>query len=162
MRFITDYGEARHIDQSAKNKWRREWLQDKDGLHREFSLLWLRKIDEAGEAWCNLCSKRVVYGSNGKKVLLFATHASNPQHIQRLDAQLRTTTLPTDEPVIASLPKTDRIIDLHISCRTLPSFSFPPALADLCKTRAEVPKVLHHGSGFDFLFVCLPFFHLFF
>ena len=84
MRFIADYSEARRIDKSTKNKWRSEWLQEEDDLNRKFSL-WLRKIDEAGEAWCNLCSKRVSYGSNGKKV--FAIHASDLQHVQRLNAQ---------------------------------------------------------------------------
>lgn len=83
MKYITDDAEARRIDADIKNKWRNEWLQEEDRVKRKFSL-WLKKTDEAGVAWCHLCSKRLVYKSNGKKVLI--AHSSDHQHVERLAA----------------------------------------------------------------------------
>ena len=50
-----------------KNKWRWEWLNEKDSLGRNWSE-WLRKPDIAGVGFCEAC-KTILYKSNGKKAL---------------------------------------------------------------------------------------------
>ncbi|KAK7484620.1 hypothetical protein BaRGS_00024146 [Batillaria attramentaria] len=144
MRYITDWEEARRIDKDCKNKWRGEWLHEEDTVNRKYSL-WLKKIDKSGTAWCHLCSKRLLYKSNGKKS--FLVHAIDPLHFERLSAQAHTATLPTAVPVLAGLSKSDRITDFKIrTCAFLAEhclpFSLAPALIDFAKKLAEDPKVL--------------------
>ena len=144
MQFLTSEIEARKVDSQCKNKWKKEWLNEMDSLNRPFGL-WYKKADEAGTAWCHLCSKRLVYKSNGKKSL--HAHAVDPTHCSRLSAQAHTSTLPTAEPVMAGLSTIDRITDAKIcTCAFLAEhglpFSLAPALIDFAKTMGEDPQAL--------------------
>lgn len=97
------------VDAGLKNKWRREWLEEKDVLKRPFSL-WVRKIDAPGAAFCILCNQKLQYGSSGKKAL--ATHSKHPDHLKLLDAQKLTQTVPGAQERLAPASQTDQIADL--------------------------------------------------
>ena len=71
-------------DKSFKNSWRWEWLEERtdvevDGkVHPVRISDWCRKVPEAGHCFCILCTKKINYGSNGKKAL--RGHAEHPKH----------------------------------------------------------------------------------
>ncbi|KAL8567152.1 hypothetical protein ACOMHN_033054 [Nucella lapillus] len=109
---VSDSVRARQIDRVCqKNKWRNEWLDEKDKFDRPFRL-WLRKTTEPGASWCRLCSKKLVYKSNGKKSL--EVHSIDTKHVERLNALKHTSTLPSAIPVLAPLSKVDSLVDAKI------------------------------------------------
>ncbi|KAL8567855.1 hypothetical protein ACOMHN_058977 [Nucella lapillus] len=125
---VSDSVRARQIDRVCqKNKWRNEWLDEKDKFDRPFRL-WLRKTTEPGASWCRLCSKKLVYKSNGKKSL--EVHSIDTKHVERLNALKHTSTLPSAIPVLAPLSKVDSLVDAKIrTCTFLAEHCLPLSLA---------------------------------
>ena len=111
MELITDEAEARKVDNGLKkNKWRNEWMDKKDE--------WIVHSDngcvkrEVGAAWCSVCGGKLVYKSNGKKSI--KVHSMETKHVERLNAQKHTSTLPAATPVIAPVSKVDCLTDTKI------------------------------------------------
>ena len=144
---VSDTVKARQIDGvNTKNKWRNEWLDEKDRLNRPFCL-WLQKTKEPGAAWCILCSKKLVYKSNGKKSI--DKHSTDSKHEERLGAMKHTSTLPSAAPVLALLSKVDSLIDAKIrTCAFLAEHCLPyslvPDLIAFCQKLASDTECLEN------------------
>lgn len=78
------------IDSGVKNKFKWTWLEsaDEDGV---FFSVYVRKLEDAGLAWCTVCKAKINYGSAGKKA--FDSHAKTKKH-KRFSSDLKTTKLP--------------------------------------------------------------------
>ena len=87
-----DSADISKIDAGVKNKFNWTWLTQKDA-NDMFLSEWLRKVDVAGQALCNVCNNLIKYGSAGKSVLL--RHAKNTDHKKRIGSILNNTTLPS-------------------------------------------------------------------
>ena len=48
------------VEKGVRNKWRWEWLQEKDAKGEPFES-WVRKIDSPGLAFCAVCLKSIKY-----------------------------------------------------------------------------------------------------
>ena len=90
MKFLQPGIDVKKLDASAKNKWRWQWMSEKDKMGRPFSR-WCQKIDGAGLAFCELCNKTLNYGSNGKRAL--QKHSDDADHLKAFRAQMLTQTL---------------------------------------------------------------------
>ncbi|GFR93736.1 DNA repair and recombination protein RAD54 [Elysia marginata] len=69
--------DVKELDRSVKNRFNWAWLEEKD-CNGDFLSDYIRKMPEAGVAWCISCQAKIVYGSTGKKV--FHVHAKNSTH----------------------------------------------------------------------------------
>ncbi|GFS14224.1 hypothetical protein ElyMa_004902100 [Elysia marginata] len=76
LRFADRNGrqDVKELDRSVKNRFNWAWLEEKD-CNGDFLSDYIRKMPEAGVAWCQA---KIVYGSTGKKV--FHVHAKNSTH----------------------------------------------------------------------------------
>ncbi|MGH0158221.1 UNVERIFIED_CONTAM: hypothetical protein FKN15_041165 [Acipenser sinensis] len=102
MRYITEGASLKEEEKKVKNKWRWAWLDEQDSAGRQFRG-WCRKISEAGVCYCIVCNKTIVYGGNGKKVLV--KHANcDRKHAAK-----------TREVVTGKLPVPDRVSELKAS-----------------------------------------------
>eukprot|EP00745_Piridium_sociabile_P005683 TRINITY_DN13554_c0_g1_i12.p1 TRINITY_DN13554_c0_g1~~TRINITY_DN13554_c0_g1_i12.p1 ORF type:complete len:176 (+),score=34.05 TRINITY_DN13554_c0_g1_i12:199-726(+) len=131
--------ETRLVDKDIKNKWREEWLLEEDVMKRPFGQ-WLNKISEPGAAFCRLCNSKLVYKSNGKKSITI--HSKDPMHMQLLNAQKHTSTMPAAKPVYAPVSKADRVTNAKVrTCSFLAEHCLPlslaPDLIAFCKKLAE-------------------------
>lgn len=79
------------IDKTVKNKWRWAWLNEMGDNGKPFSS-WCKKMKMAGVCFCVVCHKKIVYGSNGKKVL--ARHQSEASHKASVRSLQHTSSLP--------------------------------------------------------------------
>ena len=64
-----DSADISKIDVGIKKKFPWNWLVEKDS-NGMFLSEWVRKVDCAGEALCNICNDILRYGAGGKSVLL--------------------------------------------------------------------------------------------
>jgi hypothetical protein len=123
-KYISDEKKS-STNSEVSNKWRNDWLASQDSLGSPFSN-WLRKIDEAGTAYCVACNRKLVYRSNGKKS--FQSHAADPDYVAAVKAQQHTSTLPTAEPVIADACISDRVTGAKLQiCAFLAEHCLPKA-----------------------------------
>ena len=126
-------------DRFVKNKWRWEWLQESDHYDTKFGL-WCRKLKEPGFCFCVLCSRKLNYGSNGKKVLL--KHSKDALHQKCVHAKHQAETLPGVAPVQARTSLSDRIahqkaVMTAFLCENILPFSLAPKLVELSKHLAK-------------------------
>lgn len=139
MEFIEKDNAASIDDTGIRNKWRFEWLEERDSKHCKLGV-WCRKINKAGHCFCVLCNRYINYGSNGKKVLF--KHSMDNEHQMLMRAQELTQTLPGSKPVIAKASLSDRVADqkavvtAFLSENTLP-FSLAGELVNLSKHLAK-------------------------
>ena len=88
---LKDGTDVSEIDKTIKNKWRWAWLGEKGDDGKPFSS-WCKKIKMPGVCFCVVCHKKMVYGSNGKKVL--TRHQSEASHKANVRALRHTSSLP--------------------------------------------------------------------
>ena len=91
-----DSADISKIDVGIKNKFSWNWLVEKDS-NGMFLSEWVRKVDRAGEALCNICNYMLRYGAGGKCVLL--RHAKEKDHKLRVAALVNNTSLPSSYQV---------------------------------------------------------------
>ena len=66
MKFVDINFDTKRLEQDIKNKWRWEWLNERDSLGQNWSeCLW--KPDIAGVGFCEACGKTILYKSNEKR-----------------------------------------------------------------------------------------------
>ncbi|XP_058862014.1 uncharacterized protein LOC131696631 isoform X1 [Acipenser ruthenus] len=112
MRYITEGASLKEEEKKVKNKWRWAWLDEQDSAGRQFRG-WCRKISEAGVCYCIVCNKTIVYGGNGKKVLV--KHANcDRKHAAK-----------TGEIVTGKLSVPDRVSDLKLHVTVLRAGELP-------------------------------------
>lgn len=63
--------DVKGLDKSIKNKWRWAWIEDVGLDGKPFSS-WCQKLRQPGACYCTLCSKKLMYGTSGKKNSLSA------------------------------------------------------------------------------------------
>ena len=112
MQFINSGEDVTTLDKGLKNKWRWAWLEETGRDGKPFSS-WCKKLGEAGACFCTLCSRKIIYGSSGKKVL--RKHEADPGHQAAARAVQHTTRLP-GATATADVPAsiTDRVCDLTV------------------------------------------------
>ena len=86
-----DNADVSTIDKGVKNKFKWNWLEEKDS-NKMFYSDWVRKVDLPGRALCLLCNTLLKYGSQGKSAL--AVHAKKPVHKGVITAVSNNSTLP--------------------------------------------------------------------
>ncbi|GBM06685.1 hypothetical protein AVEN_76056-1 [Araneus ventricosus] len=125
-------------DFGVRNKWRFEWLKEKDQNELSFSE-GCKKINEVGHCFCFICPKKINYGNNGKKSL--KKHADDKIH-QRIFRGLQCASLyPGSKQVSenATLSLNDRranqkaVLACFVAENSL-QFSLMPKLVELCQT----------------------------
>ena len=67
--FVDRTFDLKTIEASVKNKFKWDWLQQKDG-NDDFLSDYVRKIPEPGIAYCLYCHQRFNYGTRGKSYVL--------------------------------------------------------------------------------------------
>ena len=90
-RYIEKGVETSRWEVGVKNKWRWGWIEE-TGTDGKPHGSWCQKLKEPGACFCVPCSRKVMYGSSGVKVL--NRHASDPDHIASVRAVSHTSTLP--------------------------------------------------------------------
>ena len=80
MKFFDINFDTKKLEQDIKNKWRLEWLNERDSLGQNWSE-WLQKPDIAEVGVCEAC-KTIRYKSDGKKALRL--HAKDTNHRNNL------------------------------------------------------------------------------
>nr|XP_047145783.1 uncharacterized protein LOC124818745 isoform X2 [Hydra vulgaris] len=76
---VKSLSDISEIDKNIKNKFRWNWLQEKDYNDEHYSA-YITKINKAGAVRCTICNKDFYYGSEGKKSLL--SHSKSKMHRQ--------------------------------------------------------------------------------
>ena len=77
MKFVDINFDTKRLEQDIKNKWRWEWLNERDLLGQNWRE-WLWKPVTAGVGFCDAC-KTILYKSNGKKCPKIAGRGHKPQ-----------------------------------------------------------------------------------
>jgi len=77
MKFLPTGYNTKDLEKDVKNKWRWEWLSERDSRGEQWSV-WLKKPDAKGVAFCEVCARTINYKSNGKKALRL--HAEDETH----------------------------------------------------------------------------------
>lgn len=68
------------IDKGIKNLWCWNWLERQvDGVYVRDSI---RKLNKSGVAYCNICSKEILYGNRG--FLCISKHLESKRHVTSL------------------------------------------------------------------------------
>ena len=83
MKFLTQKSDMKSLENDVKNKWRWEWLDERDKDRLKYGE-WLRKPDTAGIAFCEACGRTINYKGNGKKA--FKSHAEDVSHKKSIRA----------------------------------------------------------------------------
>ncbi|KAK7933645.1 hypothetical protein WMY93_004541 [Mugilogobius chulae] len=111
--FVEEGAQVANIDNTVKNKWRWAWL-DEVGEGGRPIRSWCKKLKVAGACMCVLCHKKLVYGSNGKKVLI--RHQSDGAHRAAVRSLAHTSSLPGASAATTEtqLSMADRVCDLKI------------------------------------------------
>lgn len=78
--FVDRKADIKTIDQKVKNKFRWNWLEEKDE-HGDFLSDYIRKTSGAGTAFCVYCKQTLNYGSKGKQIIM--RHAVSATHVKR-------------------------------------------------------------------------------
>lgn len=65
------------IERGVKNKWCWAWIEESGADGKPFGT-WCHKLREPGACFCMPCSKKLLYDSSGKKVIV--RHASDSSH----------------------------------------------------------------------------------
>ncbi|XP_060584206.1 uncharacterized protein LOC132740343 [Ruditapes philippinarum] len=125
------------LEKGAKNKWRWEWLAEKDSKGEKWDA-WLKKPNAMGIAFCEACSKTINYKSNGKKVL--RNHAEDEDHKKNLRTVKTNQVLPGSSKAVDKkiesmqdrIAKQRAITTAFLSEHCLP-FSIVGDLLDLAK-----------------------------
>ena len=79
------------IDKSCKNKFRWDWLEEKDD-NGDYLSTYIRKLDIPGKVKCDLCKVDITYASTGKSDL--KSHARKKDHVSRRNSVKDTHSLP--------------------------------------------------------------------
>ena len=77
MEFVENMYEALNVDANVKNRFKFEWLSEKD-CHGELYVNYIRKSKEPGVAFCVYCHDFLNYGTCGKQS--FVLHAKRKKH----------------------------------------------------------------------------------
>lgn len=77
MKYLPPGYNTKDLEKDVKNKWRWEWLNDVDADGVKW-VLWLKKTEISGVAFCEACGKTINYKSSGKKA--FRIHANDANH----------------------------------------------------------------------------------
>ena len=77
MKFLVRNSDTKLLEKDAKNKWRWEWMEERDSQGQTFDE-WLKKPDTTGMTFCDACGKTINYKSSGKKALRL--HAEDSNH----------------------------------------------------------------------------------
>ena len=139
MKILQPEADTKQLDKFVKNRWRWQWLTEKDSFGRVLSG-WCKKIDKAGLAFCELCSRTINFGSIGKRAL--HKHSKDPDHLKAFKSQFLTQTLPGAMKKLAPASLLDRVADLKavtagfISENCLP-FSMGPKVIEFAQRLAE-------------------------
>ena len=88
--FIQSRIDILEVDANVKNKFKFEWLSDKD-CNGDFYSDYIRKPKEPGLAFCLHCRDTINYGSAGKRCLV--THAKTQKHATSRNIKLTNQTL---------------------------------------------------------------------
>ncbi|KAK6964629.1 DNA repair and recombination protein RAD54 [Biomphalaria glabrata] len=81
------------IDKSVKNKFKWEWLEEKDGMGH-FLSSYIRKLEEPGVAWCIVCKEKIKYGTAGRKSILNHTISKKHQSSKTTQSTVKSSNLP--------------------------------------------------------------------
>ena len=81
MKFLTLNSDTKVLEKDAKNKWRWEWMEERDSEGQKYGE-WLKKPDTMGMTFCDACGKTINYKSSGKKALRL--HAEDASHKKSL------------------------------------------------------------------------------
>lgn len=82
-RFLDSLSDVSGIDIKAGNRFRWQWLTEKD-YNGDFLSRWVKKIKVVGKVWCIMCNDEVSYGSRGKGAL--KKHAQCKKHKAKHEA----------------------------------------------------------------------------
>ena len=63
--FVSKSTDLKKLESSVKNKFRWDWLEEKDE-HGEMLSCYVRKIDKPGMAYCVYCEQTLNYSKKGK------------------------------------------------------------------------------------------------
>ena len=85
--------DSRTVDASVNNKWKWEWLTEKDKTGINFLSDYVVKIDKPGAAFCTWCRMVLLYGSSGKNDL--KKHSLFPLHKKRREEISKNTMIPS-------------------------------------------------------------------
>lgn len=144
-RYIEKGGETSRWEVGVKNKWRWGWIEE-TGADGKPQGSWCQKLKETGACFCVPCSRKLMYGSSGKKIL--NRHASDPGHIASMRALSHTSNLPgATATVTTATSMTDRVCEQKIRVTAFIaehdlSFTMARPLVELCKKLAEDKNAL--------------------
>ena len=101
------------IEQGAKNKLKWAWLEEKD-VPGDYLSDYIRKLDIAGQAYCEICKTQLKYSSCGKKDL--KAHSKSAKHIQTRKLLKTNQSLPACMSNVGSMISADIPETSHTSC----------------------------------------------
>ncbi len=97
-------------DPDVKNKFHWPWLEEKvNGVAIQ---TWCRKLEQPGVAFCIVCCQKIMYDSNGKKVLL--RHAVDKNQDSRYRLLKENTTIPDASAEVSRTSFVDRVEELRV------------------------------------------------
>ena len=62
-------------------RWQWSWMAETSECGNTFNT-WCKKTNVAGQCYCTVCGKAIVYGSSGKKAL--KKHANQEDHVKEV------------------------------------------------------------------------------
>ena len=89
--FLECPADVLQIDANIRNKFKFEWLSQKDN-NGDFLSFYIRKPKVPGQAYCLYCKDHINYGARGKSC--FLVHAKRKKHISQRNLKLSNQTLP--------------------------------------------------------------------